>query len=59
VSRNKRFYRHNEAKPDPLLHKEDEYHQCTLAAKYKIYSIDLYVCNTHASGIDKNQLIEI
>ena len=57
VSNNKRSSRR--ARPESFPHLEGEYHQCTFAAKYKIGSIGLYVCRSHASGIDKKQLIEI
>ena len=57
VSNNKRSSK--KARPESFSHLEGEYHQCTFAAKYKIYSIDLYVCRSHASGIDKKKLIEI
>ena len=56
VSKNRRS---NKTRPESLPHIEGEYHQCTFAAKYKIDSIGLYVCRSHASGIDKKQLIEI
>ena len=59
VSKNKRSYKRKKIRPDPFPRTEGEYHQCTLAAKYKIYSIDLYVCSLHAIGVDKNQLIKI
>jgi len=58
VSRDKRLYR-NKDKPTSVTQKESNTHQCTLTARYRIDSIDLYVCTMHASGIDKNQLIEI
>ena len=57
VSNNKRSSK--KARPESFSHLEGEYHQCTFAAKYKICSIGLYVCNSHASGIDKTQLIEL
>jgi len=34
-------------------------HQCSLAAKYKIKTIDLYICHMHAIGINKKQLIKL
>ena len=59
VSRDKRSYKWNEARPTSVTQKESNTHQCTLTAKYKMVSIDLYVCAMHASGIDKSQLIKI
>ena len=59
VSKNRRSHKHDKTRPESIAHKEGEYHQCTFAAKYKIDSIGLYVCRSHASGIDKKKLIEI
>ena len=59
VSRDKRSYKWNEARPTSVTQKESNIHQCKQIAKYKIDSIDLYVCGVHAIGIDKNQLIAI
>ena len=59
VSKNKRSYKHKKIRPDPFPRTEGEYHQCTLTARYRIDSIDLYVCSLHASGVDKKQLIKL
>jgi len=55
VAQNKRSNVSTESFPHP----GGEYSQCKFAAKYKIDSIGLYVCRSHASGIDKKQLIKI
>jgi len=59
VSRDKRSYKWNEARPTSVTQKESNTHQCKLTARYRIDSIDLYVCSLHASGIDKSRLIAI
>ena len=33
--------------------------QCTLTAKYKMNTIDLYICGVHAIGVDKKRLIKL
>ena len=58
VSRDKRLYR-NKDKPTSVTQKESNTHQCTLTARYRIDSIDLYVRSLHASGVDKKQLIKL
>ena len=42
-----------------LKNKPKNARQCTLTAKYKISTIDLYICHMHAIGIDKKQLIQL
>ena len=59
VSRNKSTYKSTKSRPEPFAHIDGDTHQCTMTAKYKINSIDLYVCGLHANGIDKSQLIKI
>jgi len=59
VSKDKRFYKNKEDRPTSVTQKESNTHQCTLTAKYRIDSIDLYVCGLHASGVDKKQLIKL
>jgi hypothetical protein len=33
--------------------------QCTTLATHKIVGIDLYICKTHAKGINKKRLITL
>jgi len=59
VSRDKRSYKNNKPKPESFAHRNGETHQCKLAAKYLIKSINLYVCRPHSVGLDKTQLTPI
>ena len=61
VSSNKRssFKSTTKSRPEPFASLEDKTHQCKHSAQYVIKHIDLYVCRTHAVGIDKKQLIKL
>lgn len=60
VSRDKRSYKNDKTRPESFPHKdEEETHQCKYSAQYLIKHIELYVCKTHASGIDKKQLMKL
>ena len=59
VSRSKRSYQGSKSRPIPFSHPDEETHQCKFNAQYLIKSIDLYVCGSHANGIDKSELTKL
>lgn len=46
-------------RPEAIAKFDEKTHQCKYQAHYLIKHIELYVCKTHASGIDKSQLTKL
>ncbi len=42
-----------------LVKDHDDSYQCTGPARYKITNIDMYICNAHAKGFNKKNLIKL
>ena len=60
VSASKRSYQGSKKRPVPYSHPDEKTtHQCKFNAQYLIKSIDLYVCGSHANGIDKSELTKL